>query len=281
MRWYQTTSQVSRTRINPFEAIKLLPLVADMGFEPMTYRLWACRASSAPIRDNKLYGHGSLTCTNFSRYSTLQLLRSVFYYINYSVLTRESLSVLLTSSRDLLPRIRWICHNGLPTMKLYFTSFPKSMELLGLFILGCVYSNACQLRQPLLMWTWLSTEVSFSMADFDTNCPVFVVIRLRWIYPFTWGRHLYWRRLLLLGRPLTLLFYVVRASYLDDLPHFSTLTLSALVDTAPVAGAVFSKVGIEPTYQPRALRHTGNRRIQFPKVWSANTYRHSLMNKVV
>ena len=26
-------------------------LVADMGFEPMTYRLWACRASSAPIRD--------------------------------------------------------------------------------------------------------------------------------------------------------------------------------------------------------------------------------------
>ena len=22
-----------------------------MGFEPMTYRLWACRASSAPIRD--------------------------------------------------------------------------------------------------------------------------------------------------------------------------------------------------------------------------------------
>ena len=38
-------------------------------------------------------------------------------------------------------------------------------------------------------------------------------------------------------RPLGLLFSVVQPSYLNDLPHFSTLTLSALVDTAPVAGA--------------------------------------------
>ena len=30
---------------------RIIPMVADMGFEPMTYRLWACRASSAPIRD--------------------------------------------------------------------------------------------------------------------------------------------------------------------------------------------------------------------------------------
>ena len=39
MRWCQTTSQVSRTRINPFEAIKLLPLVAGVGFEPTASRL--------------------------------------------------------------------------------------------------------------------------------------------------------------------------------------------------------------------------------------------------
>ena len=44
-------------------------------------------------------------------------------------------------------------------------------------------------------------------------------------------------------------------------------------------------VGIEPTVPSNphlvALAYTGNGRIQLPKVWSANTYRHSLISKVV
>ena len=44
-------------------------------------------------------------------------------------------------------------------------------------------------------------------------------------------------------------------------------------------------VGVEPTVPsnltPVTLAYTGNGRIQFPKVWSTNTYRHSLISKVV
>ena len=44
-------------------------------------------------------------------------------------------------------------------------------------------------------------------------------------------------------------------------------------------------VGVEPTVPsnltPVTLAYTGNGRIQLPKVWSANTYRHSLISKVV
>ena len=36
---------------------------------------------------------------------------------------------------------------------------------------------------------------------------------------------------------------------------------------------------VEPA--PATLAYTGNGRIQLPKVWSANTYRHSLISKVV
>lgn len=63
-------------------------------------------------------------------------------------------------------------------------------------------------------------------------------------------------------RPLGLLFSVVQPSYLNDLPHFSTLTLSALVDTAPVAGAgniaYFTSLKLAATMIRRAPWHASS-----------------------
>ena len=77
------------------------------------------------------------------------------------------------------------------------------------------------------------------------------------------------------------LTFSTRSRYCLKSPSASYLTTFAKI----IYKHFLRAVGIEPTIPSNphlaALAYTGNGHIQFPKVWSANTYRRSLISKVV